>query len=260
MRQTTLRILLLALLCALPALAQRDFLTADETDQLRDAESPDDRLKLYLLFARQRIDLLGQLFAQDKPGRSGMIHDTLDDYTKIIEAIDTVADDAIARKRTVTTLGEIAKSERGLLSKLERFSKLDAKDAERYRFSLDQAIETTRDSAELSEIDVGSRTREVQENEKRLAKEREAMGTPGHKASETPVAQPAKKNSLLRPGETAMSDPHATDSKDQKPKDSKAKPKKAKDQKKDADAEDADSNDQKKDPDASEPEPKDSPK
>ena len=91
--------LILASAGVMPALAQRDFLTADEVDQLREAQAPDDRLNMYALFARQRVDLLGQLFEKEKNGRSLLIHDTLDQYTKIIEAIDTVVDDC-ARPQT----------------------------------------------------------------------------------------------------------------------------------------------------------------
>jgi flagellar biosynthesis/type III secretory pathway chaperone len=199
--------LFLALLGAAPAAAQRDFLTADEVDQLREAQAPDDRLKMYVLFARQRVDLLGQLFAKEKTGRSLLIHDTLDQYTKIIEAIDTVVDDALARKRPVTVLPHVAKEERELLAKLEKFSQVQAPDAERYRFSLDQAIDTTKDSADTSEVDLGERTREVEANEKRIEKEREAMSAPSkddkqQAAAEKKPAAPKKKASLLKKGES----------------------------------------------------------
>ena len=37
-----------------PALAQKDFLTENEIEKVREAQVPSDRLKLYALFARQR--------------------------------------------------------------------------------------------------------------------------------------------------------------------------------------------------------------
>jgi hypothetical protein len=201
--------LILAAAVALPASAQRDFLTADEVDQLREAQAPDDRLNLYAVFARQRVDLLGQLFAKEKTGRSLMIHDTLDQYTKIIEAIDTVVDDALARKRPVTVLPHIAKVERELLAKLEKFSTIQTADAERYRFSLDQAVESTKDSADTSEIDLTERTRAVEANEQRIEKERQSMSASEKKdekqqaaAEEKKPAAPKKKASLLKKGET----------------------------------------------------------
>jgi flagellar biosynthesis/type III secretory pathway chaperone len=199
-------VLFLALLGAAPAAAQRDFLTGDEVDRLREAQAPDERLNLYILFARQRVDLLGQLFAKEKAGRSLLIHDTLDQYTQIIEAIDTVVDDALAHKRPVTVLPAIAKTERELLAKLEKFGEAPAADADRYRFVLDQAIETTRDSADTSEVDLNERTRDVEAREKKIQREREEMSTPPkdvpkEQTAEKKPATPKKKATLLKKGE-----------------------------------------------------------
>lgn len=199
-----------------PAVAQRDFLTADEVDQLREVQTPDEKLKLYVVFARQRVDMLSQLFEKEKTGRSILIHDTLDQYTKIIEAIDTVVDDALARKRPVTVLPHVAKVEKELLAKLEKFDKLQAADADRYRFSLDQAIDTTKDSADTSETDLTERTREVEANEKRIEKEREAMSAPEKKdekqaSAERKPATPKKKATLLKKGETLDGQPVKSD-------------------------------------------------
>ena len=202
-----LRILFLTMLCVAPVAAQRDFLTADEVDRLREAQEPDERIKLYLLFARQRVDMVTQLLAKEKTGRSGMIHDTLDQYTSIIEAIDTVVDDTLAHKRTVTILPTLAKTERDLLAKLQKLSEIKAADKERYQFSLDQAIDTTKDSADLSDVDVGERAREVDAKERQIEKDREAMAAPDRKSEKTEdekkaAANPKKKPSLLKPGET----------------------------------------------------------
>src|SRR6266436_4465966 len=117
------RTILLCLVVTLPlAAAERDFLTANEVDQIRIAQEPNERLKLYVHFARPRLDLLQQMFASQKAGRSSLIHDTLDDYTKIIDAIDTVSDDALKRKVPVDEgVAAVARAEKEMLPVLKKF-------------------------------------------------------------------------------------------------------------------------------------------
>ncbi|MDX2150096.1 MAG: hypothetical protein SFV54_05130 [Bryobacteraceae bacterium] len=206
-----MRFLLAILLTMLPLAAQqRDFLTQDEIDQIRLVQEPNERLKLYVQFARLRIELVRQLIAQDKPGRAALVHDTLEDYTKIIEAMDTVADDAIRRKVDIKLgLTEVAEAESEMAEALRQIQESNPKDMARYQFVLTNAIETTEDSAELSAQDLGERAGSLAARDKKEVKERDEMSSPGvveaRKAEEKKAAEAQKKQrkapSLRRPGE-----------------------------------------------------------
>ena len=169
--------LLILLLCAiLPLAAQKDFLTGDEVDQIRLIQEPNERLKLYMLFAKQRIDQVDSLLKREKPGRSALLHDLLDDFTKIIEAGDTVADDAIRRKVALDEgLMAVIKAERAFADRLGKVKTDAPKDLARYELVLDTAIETLTDSIEIAQADIKDRTTKIATREENEKKERETL-------------------------------------------------------------------------------------
>ncbi len=217
MRQTIFGICALAFFAAPGMIGQatKDYLTPDELDQVREAQEPNDRIKLYIHFAKQRLDQVNQLMAKEKPGRSVLVHDLLDNYTRIIEAIDTVADDALRRKLSIDKGNAAAAAEeKGMLAQLKKIEDSQPADLARYDFSLKEAIDTTSDSMELAEQDVSARKAEIASKEAKLKAERDAALLPADaKARKTAEAQAEvnkkKTPSLLKPGETALPDPSA---------------------------------------------------
>ncbi len=207
-----LLLLPVAVLSALmPLQAQRDFLTSDESDQVREVQDPNLRLPLYVQFAKQRLDQVTQLLAKEKPGRSLLIHDLLEDYNKIIDAIDTVSDDALKRKLEIHAgMVALASGEKQLLESLRKMDEARPKDFSRYEFALKQAIDSTSDSLELSGQDLASRSKDVLAKEEKEKEERDSVLTAKdveHKKAEEKKTDPTPKRrppTLLKKGEAPV--------------------------------------------------------
>ena len=212
-------LLLAALTYALPALAQRDFLTRDfltndEIEKVRVAQEPNARLNLYILFARQRMDQLQQLLAKDKKGRSLTARELLDDYTRIIDAIDNVSNDALKRKADLAVgTSAVNTAEKKFLVQLEKIRDGAPVDLGQYEVALREAIETTSDSMELAQGDLTKRGDDLKaeaEQEKKKVSDMIAAEDSKGKVTEavaadlpkTEDAKPKRKPpTLLRPGE-----------------------------------------------------------
>ena len=197
-------------LSVLPITAQnRDFLTASEIDQLRITQEPSLRMTLYTKFALLRMDELEQIVANNKAGRATFIHDLLEDYTHIIDAMDTVADDALSRKLAIDKgVSAVAAAEKDFLARLEKIRDAKPKDLARYEFVLRDAIETTSDSLDLSQQDLQKRGGEVTQKLQKSKEEREANMRPDEvavKKDDTKKADGPKRKvpTLRKAGESA---------------------------------------------------------
>jgi hypothetical protein len=202
---------------AVPAFAQRDFLTPDEVDKVRQVQEPNARLKLYLLFARQRMDQLQQLFAKEKKGRSIEARELLEDYAGIIDAIDAVSDDALKRKVDAALgIAAVGDAEQRFLAQLRKIQSAAPADLDLYNVALEEAIAATSDSIELAGSDADKRATELatkDEAEKKEAQRIVAAEDSKGKSADAPAAdtktadasadnKPKRKPpTLLRPGE-----------------------------------------------------------
>jgi hypothetical protein len=202
------RILAFVLAACWPASAQRDFLRPDEVELVREAQEPDVRLPLYVKFARERLRMVEQMLAKERPGRGALIRQTLEEYTRIIEAMDAVSEDALRRGWPAAKgISAMASAEKEFLAALEKLAKTDAPDLPVYRFALEEAILATRDSLEIAGEDLSARESEARAREERERKEREAQMRPeeieARRAAEKKEEEQKKKvPTLRRPGET----------------------------------------------------------
>jgi len=161
------------------ALAQREFLTNDEIEKIREAQEPNMRLKLYILFARQRIDQLQQQIAKDKKGRSAMVRELLEDYSQIIDAIDTVSDDALKRKVDIAAgVAAVADAEKKMVAVLQKIEDSQPHDLDMYEVALKDAIGNTTDSLDNTQQDLGRRAEVVTAKAAEEKKKVESVTTP----------------------------------------------------------------------------------
>src|SRR3984885_8519425 len=166
--------LFLVLASGLPALAQRDFLTSDEIEKVREAQLPNDRLKLYALLAKQRLDQLQRLLEKEKKGRSLAARELLEDYASIIDAIDTVSDDALKRGIDITDgTVAVAGSEKRFLDQLQKIQDRNLADVDLYAVALKEAIAGTSDSMDLATEDAASRGAKLSAEDKKEKEEAE---------------------------------------------------------------------------------------
>ncbi len=189
----------------------KEFLTDYEIDVLRDNQKPKERIAAYVKFASLRLELIDQLSAVEEAGRGAKLHRNLEEYSRIIEAVDTVIDDALARNLEMDkALDGLVGSEEKFLARLEKLRQAEPDDLWRYEFVLEDAIEMTRDSIEILAQDLGDRRRVVlQQDRAEQQRGEETMSASRKKDVDRDRAKQAakeaeykdKRPTLLRPGE-----------------------------------------------------------
>ncbi len=137
----------LLLLASAAVAGRREVLTDLEIDQLRDtAMEPDLRLKLYIEFARARLDAVEKVRSDPKvTDRAQETHDRLQDFLDIFDELDENIDNFADRKADIRkVLKLIIEADTEFQSKLRALK--DSSDAAKdevksYEFVLSDALE-----------------------------------------------------------------------------------------------------------------------
>ena len=145
------------LLCLVPLLLlsavaaaqrRRDPLTPVEIDQLRDtAQEGDERLKLYVTFARARLDMLAKARSDPKVTDRGeetrnRLQDFLDIYDELNDNIDTFVDRKADIRKALKAIIEADTEFQSKLRALKDAASVDQNELKKYEFLLTNTLET----------------------------------------------------------------------------------------------------------------------
>src|SRR5260370_12165256 len=138
----------------LTAKRRRDPLNTLEHDQLRDAMlDPDERLKLYVTFSRDRMTKLEQMRSDPKTtNRARRTHDMLEDFLGVYDELNDNIDMYVGRKDDIRKpLKVIIEADTEFHSKLRALknaANTNAAEASQYEFLLTDALDTVDSSAD----------------------------------------------------------------------------------------------------------------
>jgi hypothetical protein len=138
---------------ALAQQEQKDYLSSLEADKIRDAETTNERVKLFLTFAEDRL----KKFQYELDHPSGTRH--IDMLNSLLNAYGGCVDDAadliqlgIEKQENIRAAVDLMASQsKAFLAVLEKLSAAGGPDLEEYKSNLDDAIEGTRDAMNESQ-------------------------------------------------------------------------------------------------------------
>jgi hypothetical protein len=130
----------------------KDYLTNTEADKIRDAETPNERIKLFILFADDRIKKFQyELEHPSQNNHEQMLNYLLNAYIGCVDDAADLVQLGIEKQQNVRSgvdlMAEKTKEYLQVLNKV----KAEAKDIEMYKENLDDAIEGTQDAQKDAE-------------------------------------------------------------------------------------------------------------
>lgn len=140
---------------ALPAFAQRpdkDYLSSIEADKIRDAETPNERIKLFLLFAEDRLQKFQYELEHPSPSKhSEMLNYLLNSYSGCVDDAADIIQVGLDKQANIRQgIDLMATRAKEFLATLKKYAEGGA-DLQIYKENLDDAIEGTQDALNEAE-------------------------------------------------------------------------------------------------------------
>jgi hypothetical protein len=141
---------IMLLLATAKAQDQPDFLSPGEADKIRDAQDPNDRIKLFLDFAGDRLKKLQYELHLTSPQvkKQDLLNGLLNGYSGCIdEAADRVQEGQQHGAKIRPAIKDMEKRTKEYLETLKTIEAANGPDLPSYKDSLDDAIAGTQDAA-----------------------------------------------------------------------------------------------------------------
>jgi hypothetical protein len=130
-----------------PAAQQKDYLSSLEADKIRDAETSNERIKLFLAFADDRLKKFQYELTHPSANRhADLLNSLLNAYAGCVDDAADLIQLGIEKQENIRQgIDLMASRTKDFLAILEKLS-TDGADLELYKDNLDDAIEGTRDA------------------------------------------------------------------------------------------------------------------
>jgi hypothetical protein len=147
-RRFSLAVLLIFLCAAAHAqTVKKDYLSDYEADKIRDAETPNERIKLFIQFADERLKKFQYELDHPSASRhSEMLNYLMNSYIGCVDDASDLIQEGIEKQQNVRAGVDLVSTKaREFLETLKKIS-ADAKEIDIYKLNLDDAIEGTEDA------------------------------------------------------------------------------------------------------------------
>jgi hypothetical protein len=142
-------------LTAMPARAQRpekDYLSDIEADKIRDAETPNERVKLFLTFADDRLKKFQYELEHASPNKhTEMLNYLMNSYSGCVDDAADIIEVSLAKQENIRQgVDMMAAKAKEFLVILQKYAK-EGPDLQLYKDNLDDAIDGTQDALNEAE-------------------------------------------------------------------------------------------------------------
>ena len=131
---------------------KKDYLTALEADKIRDAETPNERIKLFIQYADDRLKKFQ--YELDHPSSSRhteMLNYLMNSYIGCVDDASDLLQEGLEKQQNIRAgIDLMADKAKEFLDVLKKIS-ADGKELESYKFNLDDAISGTQDAIKDAE-------------------------------------------------------------------------------------------------------------